>query len=129
MSIQSVPRLSFDSPLGAINVEPSSAPLSTDAGLLPIRQFDERIRHTEQFAAALEDRRDLSFTEHSHLSMVRQRIYGIMADNEDQNDYDTLRSDPIFKLMSDSCQATPTSPANPLVVRERRLDPRPVAAA
>jgi Transposase DDE domain group 1 len=33
--------------------------------------------------------------------MVRQRIYGILADYEDQNDHDTLRSDPVFKLLAD----------------------------
>ena len=33
--------------------------------------------------------------------MVRQRIYGILADYEDQNDHDTLRYDPIFKLIAD----------------------------
>jgi len=33
--------------------------------------------------------------------MVRQRIYGILADYEDQNDHDTLRSDPIFKMIAD----------------------------
>ena len=32
--------------------------------------------------------------------MVRQRIYGIIADYEDQNDHDTLRSDPVFKLLA-----------------------------
>jgi hypothetical protein len=102
MSLHSVPRLSFDFlPSRPVDVEVSSAPLSTDAGLLPIRQFDERIRLTEQFAAALHDQRDPAFVEHSLLTMVRQRIYGILADYEDQNDHDTLRFDPIFKLIAD----------------------------
>ncbi len=34
-------------------VEPSRAALSADAGLLPIRQFDEQITLTRAFAAAL----------------------------------------------------------------------------
>ena len=33
--------------------------------------------------------------------MVRSRIYGILAGYEDQNDHDTLRADPVFKLISD----------------------------
>lgn len=102
MSLQSVEQLSFDFlPSRPIKVEISSAPLSSDAGLLPVRQFDERIRFTEQFAAALADLRDPVFTKQSLLSMVRQRIYGIIADYEDQNDHDTLRSDPVFKLIAD----------------------------
>jgi hypothetical protein len=102
LSLHSVPWLSFNFfPSRPVEIELSSAPLSTDAGLLPIRQFDQQIRLTEQFAAALQDRRDPAFVEHSMLSMVRQRIYGILADYEDQNDHDALRSDPIFKLIAD----------------------------
>ena len=33
--------------------------------------------------------------------MVRQRVYGILAGYEDQNDHDSLRSDPIFKLIAE----------------------------
>jgi hypothetical protein len=33
--------------------------------------------------------------------MVRQRIYGILAGYEDQNDHDALRHDPVFKLVAD----------------------------
>src|SRR5262245_44307005 len=32
--------------------------------------------------------------------MVRMRIYGILAGYEDQNDHDTLRADPVFKLLT-----------------------------
>jgi hypothetical protein len=102
MSLQSVPPLSLSFfPSRPIHVEISPAPLTSDAGLLPIREFDERIRLTEQFAAAIEDKRDPTFTQQPLLSMVRQRIYGILADYEDQNDHDTLRTDPVFKLIAD----------------------------
>src|SRR5271170_1061355 len=102
MSLQSVPLLSLDFfPSRPVHIEISTAPLSSDAGLLPIRQFDGRIRLTEQFAAAIEDRRDPIFTQQPLLSMVRQRIFGVLADYEDQNDHDTLRSDPVFKLIAD----------------------------
>jgi hypothetical protein len=33
--------------------------------------------------------------------MVRCSIYGILAGYEDQNDHDTLRADPVFKLVAD----------------------------
>jgi len=33
--------------------------------------------------------------------MVRQQISGVLTDYEDQNDHDTLRSDPVFKLIAD----------------------------
>jgi len=80
-------------------VEPSAAQISSDAGLLPFRQLDESLGLTRQFAAALTDRRQAAFIDHTFLEMVRARIYGILADYPDQNDHDVLRSDPIFKLL------------------------------
>jgi hypothetical protein len=114
MSLQSVPPLSFDFfPSRPVQIEISSAPLTSDAGLLPIRQFDEQIRLTEQFAAALQDLRHPKFVEQPLLSMVRQRIYGILADYEDQNDHDTLRSDPVFKLIADRLPDDPDLASQP----------------
>ena len=102
MSVQPAPQICFDFlPSLPIEVEVSPAPLTSDGGLLPIRQYDQRIRLTEQFAAALHDRRNPVSTVQSLLVMVRQRIFGILADYEDQNDHDTLRSDPVFKLIAD----------------------------
>lgn len=83
-----------------IVVEPVEARMTSDAGLLPIRQFDERAGLTEQFAAALGDPRYQPFVDHTFAEMTRMRIYGILADYVDQNDHDTLRSDPAFKLIA-----------------------------
>jgi hypothetical protein len=82
-------------------IEPSAGQLSSDAGLLPIRQFDERAGLTRAVAEALDDPRDPDLTEHSFLEMVRSRVYGILAGYEDQNDHDTLRHDPVFKVVAD----------------------------
>ncbi len=101
MSIQPAQTLSLDFlPRRNVEFEVSSAPLSSDGGLLVVRQFDEQIGLTRQFAAALQDSRHPSFCAHSLLEMTRQRIYGMLADYEDQNDHDTLRSDPVFKLLA-----------------------------
>jgi hypothetical protein len=82
-------------------IEPSPGQFSSDAGLLPIRQFDERIELTRAFAQALDDPRNPDLTEHTFLERVRARVYGILAGYADQNDHDTLRSDPVFKLAAD----------------------------
>src|SRR5215467_2755659 len=74
-----------------IVVQPSAARLTSDAGLLPLRQFDEHIGLTRQFAQALDDPRDPELCDHSFLEMVRSRIFGILAAYEDQNDHDALR--------------------------------------
>lgn len=92
-------QLHFDFlPQMPIVVQPSAGQISSDAGLLPIRQFDARWKYTRRMAACLEDtaaRRDQSLE-----SMLRQRVFGILAGYEDCNDHDTLRDDPILKLVA-----------------------------
>ncbi len=102
MSIQSATLFDLDF-LGflPIQVELSEAPLTSDAGLLPLRQFDERIGLTREFAQVLDDPRDADLIDHSFLEMVRMRVFGILAGYEDQNDHDTLRTDPVFKLVTE----------------------------
>lgn len=106
MSTQTAPpthlpgkQLSFDFIPGTpVVLRPAAGELTSDAGLLAFRQFDERIGWTARFAACIEDPR--SDPAHSLLSMVRQRVYGIIAGYEDCNDHDTLRDDPMFKLIA-----------------------------
>ena len=99
MSVHDVWQLTFDflsqKPLV---VEPVEENISSDAGLLIFRQFDQLQQLTEGFTRQLHDpRRD---PEHSMLEMVRSRVFGIIAGYEDQNDHDALRSDAIFKLLA-----------------------------
>jgi len=124
MSIQAAQPLLFDffPPLPVV-VETSAALLSSDAGLLPLRQFDECIGLSLQFAAALADRRDPSRTEHPFVEMVRSRLYGILADYEDQNDHTTLRHDPIFKVISGRAPSAADLASQPTLSRfENAID-------
>ena len=101
MSLQGVEKICLEfHPQKRVEIEFSQAHLSSDGGLLSVREFDDRIGLTESFAAALHDARGDSAW-HSRLSMTRQRIFGILAGYEDQNDHDTLRSDPVFQLICD----------------------------
>jgi hypothetical protein len=81
-------------------IEPSPGQLTSDAGLLPVRPFDQRIGLTRSFADALDGPRHPDLTEQSFLEMVRGRVYGILAGYADQNDHATLRADPVFKLFA-----------------------------
>ena len=92
-------QLTFDFlPQTPVVVQRHEGQLTSDAGLLPVRQFDERWRYTERLAACLDDSR--ADPEHSALQMLRQRVYGILADYEDCNDHDRLRHEPVFKLVA-----------------------------
>jgi hypothetical protein len=81
-----------------VQVEAIDEQVTSDAGLLPIREFDERLGWTAGFAAQLRDAR-VGGT-HTLLEMVRQRVFGILAGYEDQNDHDTLREDGLFKIIA-----------------------------
>jgi Transposase DDE domain group 1 len=98
-------------------VEPAAGQLSSDAGLLPFRQLDERLGLTRDFAAVLEDPRDPDLVEHTTLEMVRSRVYGILAGYADQNDHDTLRTDPVFKLLADRSPDDPALASQPTLSR------------
>ena len=120
-----------------VQVEVSDAPLTSDAGLLPIRQFDQRIGLTRAFADALDDPRVPDLTEHTFLEMVRSRVYGILAGYEDQNDHDTLRAEPVFKLVADRSPEGDDLASQPTLIGEgahtsgpcrRRGGRRPAAA-
>jgi hypothetical protein len=118
MSVQSVWQRTLDFPGDRpLVIEPSTAQLSSDAGLLPIRQLDEHLGLTQQFAATLDDPRDPQRIEHTVLEMVRARVYGILAAYEDQNDHDGLRHDPVFKLVADRDPDGPDLASQPTLSR------------
>lgn len=73
--------------------------LSSDGGLVLLGDPDEQLGLTRQLAAVLRDRRDpgrIDFTLHD---LLKQRVLQIAAGYEDANDANTLRHDPIFKVL------------------------------
>jgi hypothetical protein len=75
--------------------------ISSDAGLLPLRAFDQRHGLTLSLAERVSDPREGERVRHSVLSLFRQRIYQIIAGYEDANDADLLRHDPAFQILAD----------------------------
>jgi len=73
--------------------------LTSDAGLLLLREFDHRFRLTEDLAGAYEDPRRADRIEHSILALLRQRVYQIVAGYEDADDSDLLRTDPVLQTV------------------------------
>ena len=99
MSAQDAEQFSLDFlPQLPVVVQRHVGQISSDAGLLPLRQFDERWNYTSRMIQCLDDPKPSR--EHSLLSMLRQRMFGILAGYEDCNDHDTLRDDPVFKLVA-----------------------------
>jgi hypothetical protein len=71
--------LGFPSDLPVV-VEASAAQLSSDAGLLVIHEFDERIGLTARFSAVLTVTRDPAFTRYALPTLALQRIYRMLAE-------------------------------------------------
>jgi hypothetical protein len=67
--------------------------LSSDGGLLLLRQVDARISLSRAVAQALGDERDRSRVTHRLRDLVAQRLYGLCCGYEDLNDHDVLRAD------------------------------------
>lgn len=106
-----------------LTVTVSDSQLTSDAGLLVVREFDHRIGLTSALAAAISDPRAPKRVHHEVAEMVRARLFGILAGYEDQNDHDLLRHDPVFKLIADRRPGDGPLAAQPTLSRfENRVD-------
>jgi DDE family transposase len=84
-----------------IHCDFSGGQITSDAGLLPLRAFDDRHHLTNDWAALLSDPRQDDRVLHHSLALLRQRIYQIVAGYEDANDADRLRHDPALQIVAD----------------------------
>ena len=75
--------------------------LSSDGGVLLLRETEARLGIIGRFVQALDDPRDPRYINHSYEEMLRQRIFQIACGYEDANDCDFLRHDPAFKAACD----------------------------
>ena len=82
-------------------VKQADLEMTSDAGLIPIREFDRKWRLTERMVECLTDER--TRCHHAIDEMLRQRLFGILADYENCNDHDGPRTDPLFKVIAGRC--------------------------
>ena len=72
--------------------------ISSDGGLLLLREADRRLGLTRMLASCVQDRRDPSRISHAVEEMLLFRMMAIACGHEDADDCDALRDDPLFKL-------------------------------
>jgi hypothetical protein len=72
--------------------------VTSDAGVLLLREVALRSGLLERFAACFTDYRNQDLIEHSVLELVGQRVLALACGYEDLNDHDTLRDDPVMAL-------------------------------
>ena len=75
--------------------------LSSDGGVLALREVDQRLRVADRLAACMVDRRAPDQITHTLADIIRFRLLMIAAGYEDGNDAYCLRGDPMFKMALD----------------------------
>jgi hypothetical protein len=75
--------------------------LSSDGGILILREVEQRLRVADRIAACIRDQRAPDQITHSLADIIGFRLLMIAAGYEDGNDANSLRSDPMFKMAMD----------------------------
>jgi hypothetical protein len=100
VKVEFTPMLPGLSPVGgkAIVARFNAACMSSDGGLLALREVEQRLAIASRLAGCINDPRDPSRVVHGLDEIIRTRMLMIAAGYEDGNDADHLRRDPMFKL-------------------------------
>src|ERR1700730_15286221 len=109
--------LSFN---GRLRVDFQGARVTSDGGLLLVRELDERLGLSELIERYLTDARGKN-TQLPLTDLVRQSVYSRLAGYEDVNDAERLSQEPAFRLIS-SEEVLERGAALLAIVRDRTAD-------
>jgi hypothetical protein len=79
----------------------SGGALTTDAGMLLLRQADKRLGLLDALDRCIPDPRDPDSITHPQRALLAQRILAIAAGYEDLNDHQHLRHDPLWQVLAE----------------------------
>ncbi|MHB9030027.1 MAG: transposase [Candidatus Latescibacterota bacterium] len=79
----------------------SGEQVTSDAGVLELREVADRIGLADHLVRAIHDSRHPGYITHSLRDLLLQHIFQIACGYEDANDANTLRLDPAFKTACD----------------------------
>jgi len=101
-------------PVGAkaVDLDFDGGRLSSDAGVVLLKDIDAQLGLTRNLAAVLSDPRDPRRINFTLEDLIKQRVFQIAAGYEDANDSNALRDDPIFTLLRDRLPETGASLAS-----------------
>jgi hypothetical protein len=89
-------QLSFNS---SLRVDFQGSRVTSDGGLILVRELDERLGFSELIAQHLTDSRRGKNTQLSLADLLRQSVYSRLAGYEDVNDAERVSQDPTFRLI------------------------------
>ncbi len=104
-------RVRFD---GRIRLQFQGAKVSSDAGLLAIRELDQVLGLTELAGATLADTRTGRNIQHGRVALLRQSVYSRLAGYEDTNDAERLAVDPAMCAVVGRRSEKPVASTNTL---------------
>jgi hypothetical protein len=84
--------------------------LSSDGGLLLLRQLDRHLGLSRAAAAAIPDPRDPERIRHGLRDLLAQRLYGLCCGYEDLNDHQALRDDVLMQTAVGRDEALASAP-------------------
>lgn len=79
--------------------------MTSDGGMLLLRQANRRLNLLPRAAACFRDRRHPAYVDHSVEQLIAQRVYGLALGYEDLSDHDQLRNDPLLAVVSGKREA------------------------
>lgn len=98
----------------------SGGDVSSDGGVMLLRQADRRLGLCRALSEVIIDPRDPDLITHRQSDLLRQRIYGLALGYEDLNDHDTLRKDLVWQSAVERGEELASSPT--LCRLENRAD-------
>ena len=93
-----------------IEADFSGGDLSSDGGLLLLRQVDRHLGLSRAAAAAIPDPRDPERIRHCLRDLLAQRLYGLCCGYEDLNDHQALRDDVLMQTAVGHDEALASAP-------------------
>src|SRR4051812_21978269 len=123
VKVESMPMLPGLSPVRgkAIVARFDGARMSSDGGLLALREVEQRLAIASRLAACISDPRAPERIRHELDEIIRVRMLMIAAGYEDGNDADSLRADPMFKLAMGRLPADADLCSQPTISRLENL--------
>ena len=103
----------------------SGGEISSDGGVVLLREADRHLGLLEAASRVLHDPRDSGKVVHSQLSLLRQRVYGLCLGYEDLNDHQELRRDPAIQTAVERSEVLASQAT--LCRLEHRMDRQAVA--
>ena len=95
--------------------------LSSDGGILLLREVEQRLRVADRLAACIKDPRSPEHITHSLADIIDFRLMMIAAGYEDGNDASSLRVDPMFKMALDLTPSDRALCSQPTISRLENL--------